>query len=101
MHSLVRFIAGCSRTLRNSRPCRVCIAFGFLLLLPLQGFPVNAETPGPAEESDGSAASPAKGSPISVEELAQRLQRLEQQNAKLAEQNQALEKARSGDESER
>jgi hypothetical protein len=56
----------------------------------LHGPSVNAETPTPAQGSNGPDASPGDSAPVAVEELIHRLQRLEQQNAKLAEQNQAL-----------
>jgi hypothetical protein len=60
--------------------------------MSLRGLPASADTPAPADSSAGTQIPQAKAPPISVEELAQRLQRLEQQNAKLAEQNQALGK---------
>jgi len=92
MPSLAWFIHGSCRTLSNSRLSRVWLAAGFLFLLSLHGPSVGAETPTAAQGSNRPDASPAKGVPISVEELAHRLQRLEQQNAKLAEQNQSLVK---------
>src|ERR1700736_2198545 len=91
MPSLVWHIHGCSLTLSDSRLSGVWLAAGFLLLLSLHGPSVNAETPTPAQGSDRPDASPAVGAPISIEQLARRLQRLEEQNAKLAEQNQSLE----------
>jgi len=53
---------------------------------------LSAQTSTAAQGSSRPVESPAAGAPISVDELAHRLQRLEQQNAKLAQQNQSLVK---------
>ena len=94
MPSLAWFIHGCCRALSDSRLSRLRIAAGFLFSnpVPAQAPPVGADTPATAPGSNRPDASPAAGAPISVEELAHRLERLEQQNAKLAEQNHSLVK---------
>jgi len=92
MPSLAWFIRGCCRALSDSRLSRVWRAAGFLLLLSLHGPLVSAQTSPAAQGSSRRVESPAAGAPISVDELAHRLQRLEEQNAKLAEQNQSLVK---------
>src|SRR5208337_2828627 len=92
MPSLAWFIHGCCRALSDSRLSRLRIAAGFLFLLSLRDPSVSAQTPATAPGSNRPDASPAAGAPISVEELARRLERLEQQNAKLAEQNHSLVK---------
>ena len=92
MPSLAWFIHGCCRALSDSRLSRLRIAAGFLFLLSLRDPSVSAQTPATAPGSNRPDASPAAGAPISVEELAHRLERLEQQNAKLAEQNHSLVK---------
>ncbi len=51
------------------------------------GISAAAEPPTPDPERNPANASQTAAEPISVEELARRLQRLEKQNAKLAEQN--------------
>jgi hypothetical protein len=92
MPSLAWFIHGCCRALSDSRLSSLRIAAGFLFLLSLRDPSVSAQTPATAPGSNRADASPAAGAPISVEELAHRLERLEQQNAKLAEQNHSLVK---------
>ena len=92
MPSLAWFIHECRRALSDSRLSRLRIAAGFLFLLSLRDPFVSAQTPATAPGSNRPDASAAAGAPISVEELAHRLERLEQQNAKLAEQNHSLVK---------
>ena len=94
MPSLAWFIHGCRRALSDSRLSRLRIAAGFLFIfiLSLRDPSVSAQTPATAQGSNRPDASPTAGAPISVEELAHRLERLEQQNAKLAEQNHSLVK---------
>jgi hypothetical protein len=92
MPSLAWFIHGCRRALSDSRLFSVWIAAGFLFLLSLRDPCASAQTRAAAPGSNRPDASPAAGAPISVEELAHRLERLEQQNAKLAEQNHSLVK---------
>ncbi|MGC1720486.1 MAG: hypothetical protein WA746_16015, partial [Isosphaeraceae bacterium] len=86
------FIHGCWRALSDSRLSRLRIAAGFLFLLSLRDPSVSAQTPATYPGSNRPDASPTAGAPISVEELAHRLERLEQQNAKLADQNHSLVK---------
>ena len=92
MPSLAWFIHGCCRALSDSRLSRLRIAAGLLFLLSLHDPSVSAQAPATSQGSNQPDASPAAGAPISVEELAHRLERLEQQNAKLAEQNHSLVK---------
>jgi hypothetical protein len=92
MPSLAWFIHGSCRALSDSRLYSVRIAAGWLFLLSLRGPSVSAQTPAAAPGSNRPDAAPAAAAPISVEELARRLERLEQQNAKLAEQNHSLVK---------
>src|SRR5271165_23161 len=92
MPSLAWFIHGCCRALSDSRLSRLRIAAGFLFLLSMRDPCVSAQTPATAPGSNRPDASPAAGAPISVEELVHRLERVEQQNAKLAEQNHSLVK---------
>jgi hypothetical protein len=66
------------------------IAPGLLMLLIHHGALAGEERPGASRESNRPEVSRAESAPLSVEELACRLQRLEQQNAKLVEQNQQL-----------
>ena len=92
MPSLTWLIHGCCRTLSDSRLTSVWIAAGLLFLLSLRDPSVSAQTPAAAQGSNRPDASPSAGAPISVEELVHRLERVEQQNAKLAEQNHSLVK---------
>jgi uncharacterized coiled-coil protein SlyX len=70
--------------------CRRSMAAGLVLLLFLLGSPGSAEPIPAGGEGNSADASQGGERPISVEELARRLQDLEQQNAKLVRQNNVL-----------
>src|SRR5208282_3452634 len=92
MPSLVWFIRGCRRARSDSRLSTVWRAGGLFLFLLLHGHSVIAQTSTTAQGSSRPVEPLPAAAPISVDELAHRLQRLEEQNAKLAEQNQSLVK---------
>ncbi len=92
MPSLTWLIPGSCRNLSDSRLFSHWIVAGCLFLLSLRDPSASAQTPAAAPASNRPDASPAAAAPISVEQLARRLERLEQQNAKLAEQNHSLVK---------
>jgi hypothetical protein len=83
------FSQGGRRTLNDSLSSTVRIAACALVLL-MQGISTFAQTISPAQGSASEGATPATVATTSVEELARRLQHLEQQNSKLANQNEAL-----------
>ena len=63
-----------------------------LIFLALEDQSASAQVPTPAaeKESDQAAGSKPVGAPITIEELARRMQLLERQNAELADQNRSL-----------
>jgi hypothetical protein len=92
MPSLARIILGSGRSLSDSRLFSLRIAAGFLVVITLRNSSASAQSTNPAAASNRPDPVPAAGVPISVEELLHRLERVEQQNAKLAEQNHELVK---------
>ncbi len=63
-----------------------------LIFLALEDQSASAQVPTPAEEKEGDQAAGSKpvGAPITIEDLARRMQLLERQNAELADQNRSL-----------
>jgi hypothetical protein len=61
-----------------------------LVFLALESQAAYAQAPTPAQDSDAAAGSKPVASPITIEELARRMQLLERQNAELANQNRSL-----------
>ncbi len=91
MPSLAWCIQGCCRALSDSRLFRRQIAAGCLCFVSLDPS-VRAQTPVAAPGSNRPEATQGAAASISLEQLARRLERLEDQNAHLAEQNHSLAK---------
>src|SRR5262245_29674941 len=74
----------------TSRQIGTRLAAAILSLPALRAPTAIAQTPAVEQPGDLPAASPNGRIPVTVEDLARRLQRFEEQNAKLAEQNATL-----------
>jgi septal ring factor EnvC (AmiA/AmiB activator) len=84
------FIGSRKPSLDDRRLLARCTGAALILALLHHATEASDETLDPHRGRNKPGVSQTQGTPISVEELARRLQKLEQQNANLAEQNQRL-----------
>ena len=89
MSESIRFAPGFDRGRVDFRPCRIGAAV-VLTLLVSGGRVAYGQDSGSARDGDRPAAAPSSSPAVTLEELADRLRRLERQNSELSERNRSL-----------